>query len=118
MVDLSFQPESLTPKPELPPPCQADFHCGRGINEEAWAALRIQISREAQLALFHTRVQGRDAHRGPAKKGHKINKPQNDISVVINLDDPGSVAHSEKSHSVVPRTPEMFLSMAPCLQIT
>lgn len=57
VVDLGFQPESLTTKRELFPLCQTDSGCG--VNKEAWAALRISINREATPEPFHPRVQAR-----------------------------------------------------------
>lgn len=89
MVDLGFQPESLTLKPELSPLCQTDSCCGCGVNEGAWAALRIRVSREA-----------RPESRSGMLTGEKMNSPQNDISIVINLDDLRPVAHSEKSYKL------------------
>lgn len=43
VVDVGFPPESLTPKPELFPLCQADS--GYGVNQKGWAALRISQQR-------------------------------------------------------------------------
>ena len=78
-------------------------------------ARRLGLLRESESAekLLHPRGQARAAHRVPKKKGQKVDRPQNDISIVINLNDPSPIAHSEKStsyetHSLASRIPEML----------
>lgn len=85
VVDLGFPPESLTPKPELFPLCQADS--GYGVIKKAWAALRIRVSRETRPEFYHPGFRP-GHHRGHQRRNAKGDKPQCDVLMEINLNGP------------------------------
>lgn len=99
VIDLGFPPESLTPKPELFPLCQA--HSGCGVNKEAWAAMRIRVNREASPELFQSQSSGQAASQVTREERPKVNRPQSDISMDVNLNDPSSCSPFSEEPQVI-----------------